>query len=286
MYAGRRRRGDFQWYLEDLAKKFDFPVWIVSLDIIIDMHHGDVSKDSVRQFWCQAIIDRWVCSVLCGPPCETWSVARGQKIVDSQGNERAGPRPVRGHDCPWGMSSLRLRELHQVLTGNVLMSFGLEAVVLVGIHGGPGVLEHPQEPDDPQKPSIWRQSIMSAISMLPGFKTLQLSQGFLGARSVKPTQLLVANLPELADQLRQWQLTEQAPGFASIGMEDGHFKTAGLKEYPPALCAALASTVARRLPHLHTAQSVRPTPAFLSICKDMISSKFGDFIGADYAGGR
>lgn len=67
VYAGRRRPGDFQWFLDEMTSKFSFPTWVVSLDIIISREHGDVSNAETRSFWRDAIRRRWVCAFLCGP---------------------------------------------------------------------------------------------------------------------------------------------------------------------------------------------------------------------------
>lgn len=164
------------------------------------------------------------------------------------------------------------------------MDFAIESIVMIGLHGGPGVLEHPQEPEELDKPSICRQPLMNGILRLPGFKTMRLSQGLLGAWSAKPTQLWVANLPDLLAHIKQWQLTDRPPGRASIGLAaDGTFMTSGLKEYPPALWAALSSAFAQKLPCLTTSNDVLPAGTFLSICKDMCCADMGAHIGADFS---
>ena len=51
-FAGRRRVGDFQWYLEELMQPVDaVTLHVVSLDITIDSHFGDLSRDDVQAFW-------------------------------------------------------------------------------------------------------------------------------------------------------------------------------------------------------------------------------------------
>eukprot|EP00438_Fugacium_kawagutii_P018676 Skav217881 [mRNA] locus=scaffold67:50416:53766:- [translate_table: standard] len=285
VFAGRRRRGDFQWYLDAMAQKFEYALWVVSLDIVISAEHGDLLSARVRQFWHQAMLDRWVCGILCGPPCETWSVARGNDLTTATGHAKPGPRPVRGASCPWGKPSLRITELKQIIAGNQLMDFGLIGVATVGLQGGVGVLEHPQEPPEEDKPSIWKQPLTNALLRVPGFRFLRLSQGFLGAWSAKPTQLLVANLPTLMAEIRAWKLTDFPPGRASIGLSsDGGFMTAGLKEYPPAFCAALSKAFAVQLDRLQVSEAHEPSASLLAVCKAMHSTDFGTHIGQDFAG--
>eukprot|EP00438_Fugacium_kawagutii_P030569 Skav210928 [mRNA] locus=scaffold978:365318:370450:+ [translate_table: standard] len=261
VFAGRRRRGDFQWFLDAMAEQFDYPLWVVSLDIVISAEHGDLLNAGVRRYWYQAIFDRWVCGLLCGPPCETWSIARGNVLTTASGRQTMGPRPIRASDAPWGKSSLRLREIKQIVASNQLMEFGLVGVAAVGLNGGLGVLEHPLEPEDDDKPSIWKQPLMNALLRLPGFRTVRLAQGLLGAWSPKPTQLLAANLPT-----------------------QGGFMTTGLKEYPPAFCAALGKAFAVQLAKLSVTEARQPPPEFLAVCKAMHCTDFGEHIGQDFAG--
>lgn len=165
------------------------------------------------------------------------------------------------------------------------MDFGLEGVALVGLQGGMGLLEHPQEPPDVDQPSIWRQPLLNALLQIPGFRTLCLAQGLLGAWSMKPTQLLVANLPQLVSKIAARKLTDEPPGRASIGLrDDGHgFQTTGLKEYPPAFCAALGSAFADQMTRLNTSDSVQLSAEFQTVCKAMLCTNYGEHIGQDYA---
>ena len=136
----------------------------------------------------------------------------------------------------WGRSSLRLKELHQLRVGNVLMGFMLEIFTALFCVQGVAVIEHPAPPTRPTSVSIWRTSILELLLSLPGVELVQLAQGLLDAKSPKPTALLALNAPDLRDNLRKWQVSKDLPAAASIGLDSkGHWSTAALKEYPPAL---------------------------------------------------
>ena len=63
-----------------------------------------------------------------GPPCETWSQAR-ERAVD-------GGRVLRTGASPWGLDSLRLRELLQVRVGNSLVGIQIKATAELYCTGG------------------------------------------------------------------------------------------------------------------------------------------------------
>ena len=102
-FAGRRRHGDVEWYLEQLHKQCDgFVIMTVSLDIIIDSQFGDISKQETRSFWLHYIRMGYIAGFLAGPPCNTWSKARAIALPDGK-----GPRVIRAPLAPWGLESLR-----------------------------------------------------------------------------------------------------------------------------------------------------------------------------------
>jgi hypothetical protein len=81
-YSGRRRQGDFQWYLDAVTahKGLDF-VLVVSLDLVIDSQWGDIGREESYDFWTHAIRSGYVIGMLGGPPCCTWSAARGRYLL-------------------------------------------------------------------------------------------------------------------------------------------------------------------------------------------------------------
>ena len=66
--------------------------------------------------------------------------------------------------------------------------------------------------------------------------------GAIGAPSPKPTTLMVLGLHGLEDDLRGGRVTSDNPRGLSVGKDAaGQYSTAPLKEYPPAMCRALAT---------------------------------------------
>ena len=197
-FSGRRRLGDFQYYLDALLQEQTegFIVYTVSLDIIVDKEKGNIAEKQVRDFWFHSISQGWTIAFLAGPPCETWSKARAVHAAESDSTQ---PRVLRDALDLWGFPQLRLRELDQVCVGNLLLCFAAEAFLRLADTGGFAAIEHPKEPEDPQLASIWRLPLFEALTRLPGVELLSLSQGLLGAKSMKPTQLLCLNLPGMTD---------------------------------------------------------------------------------------
>ena len=134
-FAGRRRPGDFQFYLDRLLATCADGVLIhaVSMDIIYDSTLGDASCRSTQQFWFKGIDQGWVVGFIGGPPCETWSKARGVEVLGV--NTRKGPRIIRNTSELWGFDALGLKELEQVSMGNELLLFSLVCIFRLALGG-------------------------------------------------------------------------------------------------------------------------------------------------------
>ena len=99
-FAGRRRRGDVEWYLDMISKQTEGCVVLtVSIDIVIDPIHGDIAREDMRVMWLHYIRMGHVAGFLAGPPCNTWSGVRAVEIADQH-----GPRVIRTPDAPWGIN--------------------------------------------------------------------------------------------------------------------------------------------------------------------------------------
>ena len=257
---------------------------VVSVDLIIDQQWGNVRQESTQTFWLEGVRAGWVCGALCGPPCETWSQARYADVAAGhRPSLRPGPRPLRDALELWGFSSLSLREALQVATGNELLLFSLELLFSLACVHGFGVLEHPQEPEEETRPSIWRLAMTRLLMRFHGVELIDLAQGLLGAWSPKPTRLLTLNLPTLRAQLREHQISKELPKRSAIGKGvDGSWKTSPLKEYPPAMNRALAFSFCQWLRDHPSCADMDMDPEFFERCCSMISRTFGTTIGPDY----
>ena len=107
-FSGRRRMGDFQHFVDAASRRQpDAMIFTISVDLMVDPVWGDVSRPEVRSFWISAVKDRFVVGCMAGPPCETWSQARGKQPAAETTNEASrrswkGPRVLRDLEEIWG----------------------------------------------------------------------------------------------------------------------------------------------------------------------------------------
>ena len=282
-FAGRRRPGDFQFYLDQLCEDVEGGTVIhtASMDIIYDTHLGDAASIQAQEYWLNGIKQQFVIGFLGGPPCETWSVARAVTVEGAA----HGPRPLRSAGELWGLGSLAIREILQVGMGNDLLSFSLLCVLFLAQSDGLAVLEHPAEPSKEDAPSIWRLPVLRFLGSLPKIQMITLCQGMLGAPTPKPTTLLALNLPNLQMVLREHCVATELPRRAAIGRRaDGSWATAPLKEYPPALCKGLAFSFNQAAVARPDAEHGPCAAQFLAQCQHLFVQQFTERIGQDYAG--
>lgn len=278
LFSGRRRVGDLQLYMERLHAELPHcDLTVVSVDLVSNKEWGDVSLPHVRSFWLDAIRRGWVAGALAGPPCESWSTARSRELVGE-----AGPRPLRSREHLWGLPALRLCECQQVLLGNILLAFTIEVLVMLYLTDGIGAFEHPACREEEDAPSVWRLPLVRQLLLLPGFQLLTIHQGRFGAPSAKPTGLMLLNMPNAAQDLSAWWISQPPYPEVSIGRsQDGSFRTCKLKEYPPALCAGLSTAFTRAIEVAPLRTDGCVPPAFITRCKEMKCS-YTAFIGRDY----
>lgn len=165
-FSGRCRPGDFQEFLDAIVGDCSgIVVHVVSVDVILDRNWGDVTRPECQKFWFDGVQRRFVIGYLAGPPCETWSKARAV-AVKSAHEDRQGPRILRTMEEIWGMSSLAVREIRQVLVGNQLLLFSFQMMLLLCVVGGCGALEHPAPPSEEHLASIWRTPLAILLCQL------------------------------------------------------------------------------------------------------------------------
>lgn len=287
LFSGRRRRGDFQFYVDSLQHLHGgLQIFVLSIDIVIDDHWCDLSRRDSRRFWISAIHDKQIVALIGGPPCETWSRARGKPLLASTTQRCSFPRVIRTLDETWGLSSLSLRELAQIKVGNLLMGFQLIAMAALSCSGGVAILEHPAAPPEEDKASIWRTPIMQLLLKLPEFFQLTIAQGLWGAQSAKPTTLAVLNAPNLCRVLHQGRVTTELPHGISIGRDDsGAWSTSKLKEYPPGLCLALAQGILEALSHVSLDENIQVSSQLKELSCSLVCTEYGDTYGPDFASG-
>ena len=249
LFAGAKRPGDFHSAIGALAEVEGAFLFPISLDVILDPVKGDLLSDEVQSFWLRMVVSGMVLATLAGPPCETWSISRWRQLEDG-----SGPRPLRSTDdlhlLIWSLTPLRIRELRQTTVGNKLLQF---AILMMGGHaisGTLGILEHPSAPD--ARPtgvpaSIWRLPIVQLMRQHDNVGLTHIKQGYFGARSPKPTTLMVVGRPhhrrEMLKVLYENQTTTKLPPPLRMERTKQGFSTMPLKRYPPGLCTALAKMI-------------------------------------------
>ena len=169
--------------------------------------------------------------------------------------------------------------MKQIHDGHILLGFSLHAMMLLAMADGLGILEHPGEPAEESAASIWRLPLVQLLLRLPGFALRECAQGLFGAVSTKRTGLLTLHL-------RANMIRKELPRAATIGVdEEGRYKTAVLKEYPPALCKGLAEAFLHHFPPVDGQVDLPQLSAFFrERCLHMTCTEMGHSIGADFAG--
>lgn len=83
MFAGLRRLGDAQYFLECIVAPSHYLLYMMSLDIAIDQQWGNVLDAKSADFWRALIRERAILGILAAPPYETWTVARMDAMLDN-----------------------------------------------------------------------------------------------------------------------------------------------------------------------------------------------------------
>eukprot|EP00438_Fugacium_kawagutii_P008717 Skav216383 [mRNA] locus=scaffold1241:164639:167118:+ [translate_table: standard] len=280
-HAVHRGFGDYPTWLEPIGSMQwaqlppAQPVWsadqpfaivVLSLDTAVDWEKGDLSRGA--DTWAtleQCYAAKAIAATLCGPPCKTFTEARFQPAPEGcQG--RSWPRPLRSAKRILGLEGLSVREMRQAKQGS---AFALQMGEVLSWHvlnGGVYVEEHPAQPLDDTRPSIWTCAMNRCFRRHPDIKLRHHSQWRYGAKSAKPTGLLTYQLPWFSSSMwKRRQPDAVYPEQVSIGVDsNGIFKTTSLKEYPEHFSKALAGAIFDQLQHwyrvgLSEATTLEPT---------------------------
>ena len=99
IFSGRRRPGDLQFFLDRMEGPSHYILHVVSMDVVVDAVWGDAMAVGTRDYWQKAALDGFVVAFLAGPPCETWSKARGKGVPLNK--HKKLPRILRDEDHLW-----------------------------------------------------------------------------------------------------------------------------------------------------------------------------------------
>lgn len=218
---------------------------ILAVDIIYDAINADLSSEQIQARWMDFIRRGYIAALYAGPPCESWSRSRKGGGVPEHESGDGGPRVVRLANCPYGIESLKVREVQQLLLANTLLLFAIQAFFAMVLCGRFAMIEHPATPSDPSErwlASIWKLYIVEAVRKHPWVQTVTVFQGHYGSKSPKPTTLMFSCGSGISVEalLKQCRTTQQLPKALVMGRSGGEYTTASLKNYPGGLCRDLA----------------------------------------------
>ena len=246
-FSGQRRVEDCHWHLERSTLQFHKKIHylVLSLDTAVSETTGNLDRGG-NWSTVEALLDAGITAFgLSGPPCETYSAARH---ILPPTEESKWPRPLRSPALLWGLPQLRCREIRQLTVGSRLLLHSTWMETMVCLKGGASLMEHPLERDSSEVPSAWRAPIMQGLmSFLPGYRCNKIEQWRYGAAGIKPTAIRTIACD------RPWQVLQDhhLPGLCRpevrlAGLnEEGEWRTAAAKTYPPQLCKALAAIAHR-----------------------------------------
>ena len=247
LFSGAKRPGDLHSAVAAMPTLPGGILCPISIDIIFDEKTCNLMQKSVQDFWLAQSARGLIHMVVCGPPCETWSVSRFRFLT-----EQTGPRPIRScedDETMWGLRQLKLKEIRQLRIGNVLLQFCLLLAASQAGARKSAFLERPAPSEERcghLPPSIWRLQIMRLLLRHPSCITIPILQGLYGGLSPKPTWLLLVCEANLHSTIKGIMETSRnrivLPKAIQMGRATTHegYNTAPLKRYPAALCRALA----------------------------------------------
>lgn len=247
LFSGARRPGDVQSHWETMPIPSSCIRIILSVDIIFDAVRANLSLPEVQRQWLTFIRSGCICVLVVGPPCESWSKAREKGGIPGHLAGDGGPRLLRSADSPAALPSLKLDELGQLQLANSLLCFALQAFLYMLMAHRLALLEHPAKPEGVGQdwlPSIWKLGIVKLLASHEAVNIVEIWQGHFGAKSPKPTSLLIsAGNINARDAIYHCACRADLPSPLQMGYDTStrEYSTASLKEYPDALCAGIAN---------------------------------------------
>lgn len=283
-YSGHRREGDVVEWTHHFNNIFDYNVVMVTVDVVYEADLCDLRNADSKSLWLKAIRDGRFIAIIGAPPCETWSAARLRAILFGDG----GPPPLRSLDQPWGIETNTWRQQKQILVANDLLQIWLRMMVAATVTATAFIMEHPA----PSRyiadaPSVWKLAETHWLSLIPSAKRHLVYQGFFGAKSAKPTVFFVSQLDHFEEVLSRWKDPQANPAqwIQLVGKDqEGAWKTAQAKAYPPRLNAALVEAIFLKAQKSFEVR-VDPDDSFLRAVRlvQIAQETSGNEMGADFA---
>ena len=231
--SGPKRPGDFISSCLELAAADHQPCIGLRIDPLL--HKSlDIMDGEIVTMLHELLQQGRVASLLCSPPCSTWSRARHVPLGKS------GPRPLRTRAAPFLCIQDRTEKEQKMCdVGSILAWICCYLMGLaLSLHVWT-LLEHPRDPGQHPYPSLFCSEVATLLRKF-GAKDLVLDQCQFGAQAKKPTQCLHSPDPRCFSHLRQTCNHTQGHQ-PHIGLyPDGQFMTSHLSKYPRLMCMALA----------------------------------------------
>lgn len=222
LFSGQRRCDDFQSHFEEGIALARLPVSCLSIDIV---HHagGALANPKSIALWTDLIPLGIVIVSIRGPPCENWSVARFQHLLDHM-----GPRPLCSLDDLWGVEGLTRKEHSQVDLGSALLRAMIHIVTVSKFAGAAALIEHPAHAAwRPGAPSSFLLPEMEWLSSLADVILSTIDQCMFGAPLVKPITQAISVMPN------QGRCDKSHQHIVLKGRDsDGTYRTAPSKQFP------------------------------------------------------
>eukprot|EP00438_Fugacium_kawagutii_P023369 Skav227383 [mRNA] locus=scaffold3148:30474:32282:+ [translate_table: standard] len=240
LFSGRRRDHDLHDQLHRVISTHfkDVRLHVLSVDTAVGGELCNMMQQAFHSVMRLAQLAA-IALVITGPPCETWTSARHLELPD-----KAGPRPIRSAERPWGLNALSNSETRQVAVGSALYARSAQIEVQAVLNGAGSIMEHPSEPRDESFASVWRTNLQRFfLGKLWQPRICAIQQYRYGADTVKPTFLRAIALKGFAGAFLQHGNHQAPRPTARLGGYDifNHaYRTASAKEYPAPMCMALA----------------------------------------------
>ena len=100
LFSGRRREADIQYWIEELARQTGHSVICLSFDLAID-ERCDLLDEHAQSWLRQMIKAGRILALIAGPPCETWSRARGVCLPEESWSAEGSPIQSRTLGAGW-----------------------------------------------------------------------------------------------------------------------------------------------------------------------------------------
>ena len=257
MFAGERRPGDIQEFLEKQMDAAGLKLLMLSVDLAEDPlwdFRRPSTVHAMLELAEEGLIDVWIG----GPPCST--VARSRH-VPLQG----GPRPLRFRWALWGRGDLRPHERERVEEANDLWVNFWMMCDAVSLRGGAYLMEHPADPGMDPYPSMWLIPELVAMEERCSASRVHFHQCPFGGISPKLTTFSgnVLGLDAVDGVRCRGESATHVHGKSIGRAPDGSFYTRRLQTYPAALCEAMALMIFKTLQRM-SAQHTGPTGALTS----------------------